>query len=938
MMPRSEQRQVRSGGWLTVLALFGLILATPAQGQERFEVKGVVLDSAGSRVANAMVVALIRADSAIKTFATTTGSGAFQLPKLPTGEYILQVTAIGFAPLRQNFAVSDRLVDLGTVTLQAASVTLTEIVVNAEHIPIVNRRDTLEFNALAFATRPMAVVEDLLRLLPGVVVEADGKITAQGQAVGKVLVDGKEFFGTDPTVATRNLPAGAVSKVQVFDKQSDMAEFTGILDGQEQKAINLVLKDDAKVGYFGRTAGGLGSDVQEQPVGSLAGADRTRYSGSASLNRFTPTAQLAGIANFNNINQPGFAWSDFQTFIGGARGMAAGGMDGVPLGGGRDDGLTETLGLGLNAAYDFASRSWIRGSYFVSNLDNRQDAISQQQQLQGGSVLGVKNSTSSATTATLSHKLNLNAQRTFAEGHDLRVRADLQLATSTLGSQSFQETRTGAGQLQNLAATDLAVDGNNPGGAATLTWRKRLSGTGRTLVGEFRANLNSPELNSRLSSSTDLTDANGGVATVDLLQDQRNSGQTFSHSGRLSMTQPLGSSGKGLELFGQYSAVNEDQTRVVYDLGSGAPVLNPVLSSAYERTYSYLRGGFRLSSNASATRWTLGLQGQRSNLNGTIANQGATISNGFSHILPTANVRFQLATGTTMDVSYNTSTREPAMTELQPFVDNTNPLYVYSGNPGLVSEYAHSVRGTFRKFDQFTFTNLMFNFAAGYTVDDIITSRTVEAGGKQQVTRLNATQGMWTASGGASYGRPVRPIGARLNLDYGLSYSTGLEYVNENENASRIVRHSMNVTLDNRNKENMDLRAGARLMYTMPDYDLNPALGADYWTNTWYGSGTYFIGSNWTIAGSGEYRTFDQQLFGPSESVAVLGGSIGYMVMGGRGELQLISADLLNQNTGVSVTSNANAIEERRIDSLGRHVMVRFTYRLGGGMGSGTVH
>lgn len=933
MMPPAAQRGRWLGAGLWLLAVAALIPASAAHGQERFEVKGVVLDSAGTRVPNAMVVALTRADSAIKSFATSTGSGAFQLPKLPAGEYILQVTAIGFAPIRQNFVITNGLVDLGSVRLQAASVTLTEIVVNAQHVPIVNKRDTLEFNALAFATRPMAVVEDLLRLLPGVTVESDGKITAQGQSVGKVLVDGKEFFGTDPTVATRNLPATAVSKVQVFDKQSDMAEFTGILDGQEQKAINLVLKDDAKVGYFGRAAGGLGGDVEGQPAGAAPGPAGTRYSGSASLNRFTPTAQLAGIANFNNINQAGFAWSDFQTFIGGAKGMAAGGLDGAPLGGGRDDGLTETLGLGLNLSRDFASRSWIRGSYFLGSLDNRQDATSQQQQLQSGSLLGVTQSTSNASTQTLSHKLNLNGQKTFADGHDLRVRADLQLATSTLGSQGYQETRTAAGALLNLAATDLAVDGTNPGGSATLTWRKRLGGSGRSVVGEFRANLNAPELDSRLTSSTDITDPQGGVSTVDLLQDQRNSGQTFSHSGRLSMTQSLGRGGKGLEVFGQYNAVNEDQHRVVYDLGSGTPVLNPALSSAYERTSSSLRGGFRLSSNATATRWTLGLQAQRSSLDGTIINQGTSISKGYTHLLPTANVRFQLASGTTMDLSYNTSSREPSMTELQPLVDNTNPLYIYSGNPDLVAEYAHSVRGSVRKFDQFTFTNLMFSFSAGYTVDDIITSRTVDAGGKQAVTRINAPRGMWTAGGNATYGRPIRWIGARINIDYGVNYSTGLEFVNQAENTSRIVRHSANVVLDNRNKESMDLRVGARLMYTMPDYDLNPALGTDYWTNSWYGTGSWFVGSNWTFTGSADYRTFDQQLFGRSENVALLGGSVGYMVMGGRGELQLIGADLLNQNTGVSVTSSANAIQEQRIESLGRHVMVRFTYRLGSGMG-----
>ena len=191
----------------------------------------MVTDSVGVGLQGATIVALTQADSVLTKFTTTNSDGEFRLRRVPAGDYILQVTFVGFNLHRQNFSVLDAEVNVGSMVLAEAVDELGELVVSAEHIPIVVKRDTLEFNAAAFATRPNAVVEDLLRRLPGVEVAADGTIKAQGEEVQNVLVDGKEFFGSDYKIATKNLAADAVDKVQVYDKKSDMAEFTGVDDG-----------------------------------------------------------------------------------------------------------------------------------------------------------------------------------------------------------------------------------------------------------------------------------------------------------------------------------------------------------------------------------------------------------------------------------------------------------------------------------------------------------------------------------------------------------------------------------------------------------------------------------------------------------------------------------------------------------------------------------
>ena len=217
----------------------GVLLAEPAQAQDQFDVAGVITDSTGARLDGAMVVALVRQDSVLTQFALTGGNGAFRLRRLSPGEYILQVSLVGYQTVRQDFSVSNADVDAGTVSLDVLALEVDPLVVSVEQIPFVTRRDTLDYNILAFPTRPNASVEELLRRLPGIEVESDGSIRAQGQDVENVLVDGKEFFASDPKIATQNLPADAIERVQVYERKSDMAEFTGISDGDEETTINL---------------------------------------------------------------------------------------------------------------------------------------------------------------------------------------------------------------------------------------------------------------------------------------------------------------------------------------------------------------------------------------------------------------------------------------------------------------------------------------------------------------------------------------------------------------------------------------------------------------------------------------------------------------------------------------------------------------------------
>ncbi|MCG8469773.1 MAG: TonB-dependent receptor, partial [Gemmatimonadetes bacterium] len=716
--------RLRRIGVIASLAICGSLAPTAARAQAEYEVRGTIADSAGAGLGGAMVVALTLPDSALTEFTTTNGDGAFVLRGLTAGPYVLQVTLLGYGTVRNELEVASADVDAGTIRLAVMAVEMDPLVVTLEHVPFLNQRDTLSYNALAFETRPNATVEDLLRRLPGIEVEADGSIKAQGEDVENVLVDGREFFGRDPTIATRSLPADAVESVEVYDKESDTAEFTGIPDGEEERTINLRLREEARSGIFGRGGGGLGAEMGEQtPLSGLgdilsSGDSQVPYDGSLTLNRFTSTTQIALVGGANSVNKPGFG-GEYAQFGGGRfRSGGEGGSQG-------EDGITESAAVGLNLNHDFGEDTWLRSSYFFSSADNLQNQTRDRQQLLGSEVASLLDQTSSARSDDVAHRINLNSQVRFTEGHDLRLRANLNRRSTSSASTELQETRSVDGALLNQAASDYSTDFEDFSGDARLTWRKRLADNGRSLVLEARANWSDPEETADLSSTISGDSQNPNALDQTVLQDQSTTGHTFGHLVRLSWTEPLAER-TTLELFGRWSGNDQDEDKSIFDLNDGTPVFNDALSSAFERTYTYLRGGLRFNTNNEDTRLVLGLQVQSSELDGTVLDLDQRITSGFTHVLPSANLRLRLGESRNLNVRYVTSTREPSMTELQPFTDNSDPLEIYVGNPSLTPEYNHRLNADYRFFDQFSFLNLFAYTNLNFTTNNISQSRTVD--------------------------------------------------------------------------------------------------------------------------------------------------------------------------------------------------------------------
>ena len=303
-------------------------------------VTGIVKDmDSGDPMMEAAVKLLAAKDSAFVAGVTTDLDGKFSFTGVKAGKYILTVSYIGYADLEKPITVGSSNLRLGELRIKEASHLLGEVSVVAVKTPIKVMEDTVEYNADSYHTQPNAVVEDLLKRLPGVEVGTDGAITANGKTVSKILIDGKEFFSDDPQVASKNLPANMVDKLQVVDRKSDMARLTGVDDGEDETVINLTFKKGMNQGWFGTAEGGYGSD--------------DRYMGSFNVNRFWDGNQITILGNFNNTNQIGFTDSNGNRFrrFGGNRG------------------ITESRALGLN--FNIGKEEIIRigGDIMWSNTD-----------------------------------------------------------------------------------------------------------------------------------------------------------------------------------------------------------------------------------------------------------------------------------------------------------------------------------------------------------------------------------------------------------------------------------------------------------------------------------------------------------------------------------------------------------------------------------------
>jgi hypothetical protein len=925
----------------TLFAVALVLTAFAARAQSpRVTVKGTLIDSSQTALSGATVMLLLPKDSSLVSFGRTTDKGTFEFRGVRRGAYLFKASYVGYLPVQQDFTTGDgEGTDLGTIRLKPIAKELFEVVIKTAKAPLSIRGDTIEYNASSFKVPPGSTVEDLLRKLPGMQVDQDGNIKAQGQDVKRVTVDGKEFFGGDPKAATKNLPADALSKVQVFDGKSEQARITGIDDGKKEKTLNLELKEDAKKGAFGKVTAGVGTKERAELKGNY--------------NRFNKKEQFSVLGFGNNTNQTGVSFDDYQDFRGSQSfnfgddatfGFSSGGRfitfdddnTAVPLGGNRNRGFSNNFGLGVNYNYT-TKKTKLSTNYFYNQSKQALEALLNRETFlprPRGSLLTTDD----------------NTRFTFNGNHRLGVRWEANLDSSNTllllinGRGNTGNERFDSNQLLNELDSNRAelpdrqgqtvIDNDNEFDALTLSssliYRHKFRKKGRNFAASVSYNRNNSDgLNFQRSDNT-FPDR----APLRINQRVENESEREEYRSSLLFIEPFAKKFYW-ETFYNVSLRRDEVDRNFFDRTESGEQFNATLSRYYTNRLLFNRLGSSVRYSHKGLNLSAGLAAQQFNQQGQFAvDQAASsfteVNRSFFNLLPNASLNYDLKKNRYLYGGYSVDTRQPSTRDLQPIEDNSNPRYIQVGNPELLPALNHNVNLGFNKFNPGTFVNLFLGLNYTYNVNQIVYNQTVN---EQLVTRTQPVNlsGGQNAGGYFGFGFPLKKTKATMNLNTSLNFGKSPIYINGILNQTFTDNLNLNLRLDLTPSNKFTLYSSAGFNLTDAQYSINTTQNSQFTNQTYTADGNAEFGKGLFLNANFNYRIFQNPRFGINQDVPILNLALYKIFLKSKkAEVRLTAYDVLNRNLGVTQSQTANFVTTERVSTLARYFMLSLTYNMRG--------
>ncbi len=923
-----------AAAWLLVPTLFA----------QPFSIRGKVLDDQGQPMPGATVSLQYPWGEVVKNTAAGL-DGSFILTQIERGGYRLVISALGFKPLRREVTLSQGDVQLGGLQLEPDVIVLQGVEVKST-VPIAQQKgDTTEFNANSVKVMKDADAADLVEKLPSVTVE-NGAIKAQGENVGQVLVDGKPFFGNDPMAALRNLPAEVIDKVQIFDQQSEQAQFTGFQDGNTTKTINIVTKSNMRQGQFGKVYAGYGYE--------------DRYQTGGNINFFDGNRRIALIGMANNINVQNFSVDDLLGVVGAGRGGPGGGRvfmmmgggrtpgGGGPAGGGVGDflvrpqgGVATTSAVGINYSDKWGEKTEVTASYFFNKTNTLAVSNTFRQFLNSqGELAELYREASDNRTDNTNHRVNARVEIKLDSMNSLifrpRFTAQLNDGTSlTIGQTLFNNALIG--QTDNSYRSDLY--GVNLNG--DLLWRHRMTKKGRTLSVNLNGGYAPRQGTSWLDSQNDFPQ----LGTVALL-DQRTTLDigSWNAAGNAEYTEPIGENAQ-LLLNYRLSYQQQASDRLTYDWVESAgsySLLNESLSNVFSNDYTTHQAG--LGYNYSKGR-DLNFNIRVNSQWATLANQRtfpreANINQTFFNVLPSAMFRYDIDRTRNLRVFYRSSTQLPSVEQLQDVVNNSNPVQLTVGNPSLRQTFQQNIFGRYQASNPQKGSTIFFGMGATFTQDYLATAtylansdhpilQEYQVPRGARLSRPVNLDGYRSFRGFASYGVPIKGLKTNLNVDGFYTYSRTPGLINDVLNLAHNHLFGFGLTLASNISERLDFTLSARPNFNVANNTFQTASNTRYFSQTsrfrfnWIFWKGFVLRSDLTHnLNAGLSEGFDQNFW------------LWHLALGKkvfkneRGEVALAVNDILGQNRSIGRNVTETYVEDLQTNALQRFVMLSFTYNL----------
>ena len=905
---------MKSGKCLLMLLM---ILFSPmafAQ-QSGVNVTGSVVEQGSDTPIEQATVRLLNVkDSAMVRGVVSARNGSFTLKNVKKGSYLLHITFIGYDPLYQPLQITGKKnpVNVGKLELSDGAIELGEAVVIGKAPEVTVRNDTVEYNADSYKVTEGSVLEDLLKKMPGVEVDSEGKITVNGKEVKKVMVDGKEFFSDDPKVASKNLPAKMIDKLQVLDKKSDMAQMTGFDDGEEETVINLTVKPGMKQGWFGNAYGGYGS--------------KDRYEGNAMVNRFVNNDQITFMGGANNTNNMGF--SDLASTM--FSGMGGGG--GRRGGFGAGSGITSSGNAGLNFSKEFKpDKLTLGGNTRYSHSDNDARSKSDRQNILPGDSSSYDNSEAMSRTKSDNFGIDFRLEWKPDTMTQLIFRPSFSFSHSMNDNFSDATTLDNERDTVNTNKSSNYSESNGYNLNASIDFSRKLNNKGRVFSATLSGG-NSDSYSDGMNRS-DIVYFNQTDALKNSIIDQRSryDNKGFNYRAYVSWVEPIGHN-NFIQATYSISQRKQEALKNVYNQDADGiyNVLDSAYSQSYRNNFISQRASLSFKSQRAKFNYTIGLNldpSYSSSENFVGDTTLSKITRKVVNLSPMAQFNYMFDKRTNLRIMYNGRTSQPSMTQLQPVADISDPTNITIGNPDLNPRYTNNV---FIRFQQFTPEKqraFMIMANGSYIINDIVsyTSYNQETGVK--TTTYKNVNGNYSGNVRMMLNTPLKNKKFSINSMTMASFANSNGYINEEKNTNRNLILSERGGIDFRSSY-LDLGVNGNIRYNATSNSLQKENNQNTFN---YGAGGYTTiylplnfkietDVNWsTNSGYGDGFKQNEVLWNASASKSFLKNN--------QGTLRFKIYDILQQRSNISRSVTASYIQDSEYNTLGSYFMVHFIYR-----------
>ncbi len=919
-----------------ILFFMSLMLFNAAMAQE-FRITGILINQEDQFPLPGAHLKLVSLRDTLKVNMTISDrQGNFAFEKLARGPYRLEVSYVGFEKYVQQAFAGGKTENIGKIIIKPASTSLGEFEIKATAVRAEQKGDTTQYNADAFKVTKDATTEDLVKKMPGITIE-NGTVKAHGEDVKRVLVDGKQFFGDDPSVTLKNLPAEVVDKIQVFDKLSDQAAWTGFDDGSGQKTINIVTRNAKNSGQFGKFSAGYGTG--------------NHYLLGANVNFFKGQRRLTILGMSNNVNQQNFSAEDVVGSGSGGRqqgqpgGRSPGGA-GMPSQMGAQSGVFNTNAIGLNFTDSWGSKLTLNASYFFNQGTNTTKKQINRQYILGGEVSQYYFENSSSRTDNSNHRLNMRIEYSPDSANSIILTPRLSVQDNT------PDNHLDAFTLNNpifTTANPLNQSFNINTGKANgynfnneILYRHKFSKKGRTVSINLGTGITNRYKDNYLFSLSDFALQTASPSRDTVQQYSKSLSDGLSLSSNLVYTEPLGKKSQ-LQFNYNVSWSDNKNDKKTYNYlleQQQYTSFDSLLSNTYDNGYITHRLGGGYLYQTEKMNLNAGITYEYALLNGnTSFPERDSTSKSFNTLLPNIMMNYKFSKRTNLRVSYRASTNSPSSGQLQKVVDNSNTLLLSTGNPQLKQEIRHYVMSRFSHASKDKTANLfgMFFFQKTYNYignstfiasrDTLVNGQLINRG--TQMTMPENLDGAWNSRFLVTVGFPLKPLKSNLNFNTGLSYNRLPSRINALTNFSNTYGLNLGAVLSSNISDKLDFTLTYNINYNLVENTIQPQLNNNYFFQIGSAQLNWEFWQGFFIQNSLTYQNYNGIASNITNQYTLWNLNIGKKIFRNKSaEIKLSCYDVLNQNKSLNRSVTDTYIEDSNTEVLRQYFMLSFTYNL----------